>query len=416
MKNRHKRIFDRILSIILVIFMCVPSTNVMVSAAQDGSGAGDFIQIGNVQDEKSDDPADPDNQMEDGLHQDEDGTWYYYLDGEIATEYTGLVEYYGSWYYVENGILNWNYTGLTYYYGTWYYVEGGVLNWGYTGLTEYYGSWYYVENGVLNWGYTGLTCYYGTWYYVEGGVLNWGYTGLTCYYDTWYYVEGGVLNWGYTGLTCYYDTWYYVEGGILNWNYTGLTCYYGSWYYVENGVLNWNYEGIVLYAEKLWYVKGGVLDFSYTGSYTSDGYLYKIVDGRVVEIEVNYLSEEAVYNAMISLKDEYPEGMRWTNDDFYRWNGGIYYGGYGCAAFAFILSDAAFGELPARIHYEMSNIRVGDILRINNDTHSVVVLEINSDGIVIAEGNYNSSIHWGRKISFKKLESSLDYVMTRYPK
>ena len=49
--------------------------------------------------------------IEDGLHQAEDGTWYYYLDGKIATHYTGLVQYYDAWFYVENGVLNWNYTG-----------------------------------------------------------------------------------------------------------------------------------------------------------------------------------------------------------------------------------------------------------------------------------------------------------------
>lgn len=120
------------------------------------------------------------------------------------------------------------------------------------------------------------------------------------------------------------------------------------------------------------------------------------------------------YDIMISFKNSYPEGMRYTNDDFYKWNGGIYYGGYGCAGFAFMLSDAVFGDKQSTIHYDMSKIRVGDILRINNDTHSVIVLEVNSDGIVVAEANYNSSVHWGRTFSWSRLDNVLDYVMTRY--
>lgn len=199
------------------------------------------------------------SEIEDGLHQDEDGTWKYYVDGEVATGYTGLVYHYGAWFYVENGVLNWNYTGLTLYNGTWYYVEGGVLNWDYTGLTYYYGAWYYVSGGVLDWSYTGLCEYYGSWYYVEGGVLNWDYTGLCEYYGSWYYVEGGVLNWGYAGLCNYYGVWYYVEGGVLNWNYTGLVYHYGTWYYVGNGVLDWNYTGYVLYYGTWYYVVNGVL-------------------------------------------------------------------------------------------------------------------------------------------------------------
>ncbi|MBE6853478.1 MAG: hypothetical protein E7505_08405 [Ruminococcus sp.] len=124
-----------------------------------------------------------------------------------------------------------------------------------------------------------------------------------------------------------------------------------------------------------------------------------------------------VYEAMIALKKQYPEGMSWTNDNSYEWNGGIYWKGYGCAGFAFLLSDAAFGTLPARIikEYDPGSIRTGDILRVNNDGHSVVVLETNDNGVVIAEGNYNNSIHWGRVISWSELENTFTYLMTRYP-
>ncbi len=122
--------------------------------------------------------------------------------------------------------------------------------------------------------------------------------------------------------------------------------------------------------------------------------------------------EQAVYDAIIALKASYPEGMHWTNDDFYAWNGGTFYGGYGCAGFAFICSDAAFGKKKATTHHDMDAIRVGDILRVDNDTHMVIVLEVHDDYFIVAEGNYNSSIHWGRKITRSKL--NLTYVMTRY--
>ena len=129
-------------------------------------------------------------------------------------------------------------------------------------------------------------------------------------------------------------------------------------------------------------------------------------------------SAQQIHDAMIALKAQYPEGMRWTNDDYYAWNGGDFSGGYGCAGFAFILSDAAFGHLPSRRITEnitIDDIRVGDILRINNDTHSVIVLEVHADHVVVAEGNYNSSIHWGRTFSAQAIADVTDYVMTRYP-
>ncbi len=88
--------------------------------------------------------------------------------------------------------------------------------------------------------------------------------------------------------------------------------------------------------------------------------------------------------------------------------------GYGCAAFAFELSDAAFGDLPGRELHEFDNIRVGDIIRVENGNHSVVVLEVYSDKIVVCEGNFNSSVHWGREIS-RTDTSSWTYILTRYP-
>ena len=126
--------------------------------------------------------------------------------------------------------------------------------------------------------------------------------------------------------------------------------------------------------------------------------------------------ESEVYQRMIAMKDSYPEGMTWTNDNYHSFRGGIYSGGYGCAGFAFMLSDEAFGDLPARKITPVSfdDIRVGDILRVNNDTHSVIVLEVKQDSLVIAEGNYNNSIHWGRILTAAEAENAT-YLMTRYP-
>ena len=119
---------------------------------------------------------------------------------------------------------------------------------------------------------------------------------------------------------------------------------------------------------------------------------------------------------MIALQSQYPEGRTWNNSNYYGWKGGIYSGGYGCAGFAFLLSDAAFDSLPARMirQFNFSDVRVGDILRVNQDTHSVIILEVKSDGVVIAEGNYNNSIHWGRTLSRSEVLSAT-YLMTRYP-
>ncbi len=135
---------------------------------------------------------------------------------------------------------------------------------------------------------------------------------------------------------------------------------------------------------------------------------------------------QEAYEAMIALQSKFPEGMHWTDasSGTYTWKGGrgengeIATMGTGCVNFAFQLSDAAFGTLPARMlkenEFEFADIHVGDILRITYG-HSVIVLQVNDDSMVIAEGNYNQSIHWGRVVTKSEVEQSV-HVLTRYPK
>lgn len=142
-------------------------------------------------------------------------------------------------------------------------------------------------------------------------------------------------------------------------------------------------------------------------------------------------SYEETYNAMNALKSqpEYSEGTLWNNftpygrdseKDAYWFQGGSVKGargGVGCAAFVFILSDAAFGNLPATTidngGFTYDQIKVGDILRVNN-SHFVIVMEKSAGGVIVAEGNYNSSVHWGRAISKAEVMAA-NFIVTRYP-
>lgn len=139
---------------------------------------------------------------------------------------------------------------------------------------------------------------------------------------------------------------------------------------------------------------------------------------------------QEVYETLIVLKDQdgYREGTPWDNSSHsYDWNGGPVAGnitgGYGCAAFAFELSDIAFGSLRARTlttgAFQLSDVRAGDILRINNNSHSVIVLQVTEGGAVIAEANYSvnggpGAVHWNRSLSKAEVEAA-DYFITRYP-
>ena len=140
---------------------------------------------------------------------------------------------------------------------------------------------------------------------------------------------------------------------------------------------------------------------------------------------------QEVYNILIALKEQegYKEGTPWDDGNHsYNWKGGPVTeqnitGGTGCAAFAFELSDMAFGSLPARTlttgSFQLSDVRAGDILRVLNNTHSVIVLQANDTGVVVAEGNFHINggsgmVHWNRTIGKDEVESAA-YLITRYP-
>lgn len=136
---------------------------------------------------------------------------------------------------------------------------------------------------------------------------------------------------------------------------------------------------------------------------------------NALPISDNFTTKEhEVYNTLIAQQTIFPEGMNWTDDDYYIGRFGIYTKGTGCAAFAFYLSDAAFGDTEVITHNDYSDLKVGDILRVYNDTHSVIILEVGQDSVTVAEGNYNSSIHWGRELSMSEIVDSKSYIMTRY--
>jgi hypothetical protein len=86
-----------------------------------------------------------------------------------------------------------------------------------------------------------------------------------------------------------------------------------------------------------------------------------------------------------------------------------------CAGFASMLSDRIFGkDAPVRIFYNYDDIRVGDQARIDNNGHTVFIIEKTDDYVIVAECNadYNSCvINWGRKIPRSKLNG---YYITRW--
>lgn len=130
----------------------------------------------------------------------------------------------------------------------------------------------------------------------------------------------------------------------------------------------------------------------------------------------NVPTQAEAYASIMAMREEYPEGARWTSANQYGWKGGGYEMARGCMAFAHMMSDAAFGDLPARKMYNITidDVRVGDVLRNGWDSHSVIVIEVHEDEVVVAEGNWGGCVHWGRRWSAEEVAASA-YLLTRYP-
>lgn len=158
-------------------------------------------------------------------------------------------------------------------------------------------------------------------------------------------------------------------------------------------------------------------------SYSRD--TLKAKNSQLVE-DFKIPSPSEVYEILIGMQSVYPEGKYWTDasSGLYTWKGGtgnnreIANMGTGCVYFCFHLSDTAFGTLPARLTrtggFTISDVRVGDLLRTDFNTHSVIVLQVHEQSVLIAEGNYKKSIHWGRVLSKSEVENA-DHLITRYP-
>ena len=148
------------------------------------------------------------------------------------------------------------------------------------------------------------------------------------------------------------------------------------------------------------------------------------------------LTEEYVLNRIMERKDMegYTEGTPWTNDIPYSfdepysnhvvfdgWPVG-WYGGVGCFGFMMDMMEYASNyEYPIRIingsYDDLPKIRIGDGVRVNNDTHSVFVIGVDDDGhtITVAEGNFNSSVHWGRRIDLSDSKAGFTNLATFWP-
>ena len=152
----------------------------------------------------------------DGLAPAEDGNWYYYKDGQIATEISGLAANENGWFKVTNGKVDFDYTGLAANENGWFKVTNGKVDFDYIGLAANENGWFKVTNGKVDFDYTGLAANENGWFKVTNGKVDFDYTGLAANENGWFKVANGKVDFDYTGTAVNeYGVWNVVNGKVV---------------------------------------------------------------------------------------------------------------------------------------------------------------------------------------------------------
>ena len=223
----------------------------------------------------------------------ENGEWYYYQNGSIATDITGVVQdNSGKLVYVKNGKHDPNYSGIYKVNDNlWYCIDKGKVLSNYTGFTKSGGAWWYITKGRVNFSYTGFAKNSkGNWYYVENGKVTKTTNGLikgtVNGSKGWYLVENSKVT-KKTTVAQNEKGYWKVDKGKVNTGFKGLAKKSDGWWYFKKGKLNPNANGFAKYKNNWWYVVNGKVRYDKTGVFKGkidgeSGYWYT-VEGKYIK-------------------------------------------------------------------------------------------------------------------------------------
>jgi len=238
-------------------------------------------------------------QMKDGLAdvKNEDGNWYYYKNGKIATDVTTVAKNVNGWFYVKDGKVDfkantvaknengwWKITDGRVDFNAntvaknengWWYIRGGKVDFGYTGIAKNENGWWRIVNGKVDFNCNSVEKNENGWWYIRGGKVDFSYTGVAKNKNGWWRIVNGKVDFNCNSIEKNENGWWYIRNGKVDFSYTGVAKNQNGWWRVENGKVNFNYNGIAQNENGWWYIRNGKVDFSYSGG------THKVVNGKV---------------------------------------------------------------------------------------------------------------------------------------
>ena len=241
-----------------------------------------------------------------GFHQDADGNWNYYENGQKsdATDIVyGVVNGETAWWRIENGEVDFNCNSVEQNANGWWYIRSGKVNFNYTGIANNKNGWWRIVNGKVDFGCNSVEQNELGWWYIRGGKVDFSYTGIANNKNGWWrivngkvdfgcnsveqnefgwwYIRGGKVDFSYTGVAQNANGWWYLRGGKVDFSYTGVAQNTNGWWRIESGKVNFGFNGIAQNQNGWWYLQNGKVNFNYNGKVRVNGRNYTVRNGKV---------------------------------------------------------------------------------------------------------------------------------------
>ena len=186
-----------------------------------------------------------------------DGNWYYYVNGEIATNVTTVAKNVNGWWYVKNGKVDFTANTVAKNENGWWIIRGGKVDFSANTVAKNENGWWKITNGKVDFGYTGIAKNENGWWRIVNGKVDFNCNSVEKNENGWWYIRGGKVDFSYTGVAKNANGWWRIENGKVNFNFTGIASNQNGSWYLQNGKVNFNYNGRVRYNHKTYKIRGG---------------------------------------------------------------------------------------------------------------------------------------------------------------
>ncbi len=128
-----------------------------------------------------------------------DGNWYYYKNGQIATDVTTVAKNKNGWYYVKEGKVDFSYTGIAKNENGWWRIVKGKVDFTCNSVEKNENGWWYLKDGKVDFTYTGVAKNENGWWRIEDGKVNFDFNGIATNENGVWYLKDGKVDFTYSG-------------------------------------------------------------------------------------------------------------------------------------------------------------------------------------------------------------------------